>query len=182
MQTIFYLQPNNKSVKPAAGRDDPDCSLNEPPLYPGTNPTLQQHKRCASLEGSCCPTQQGIYLGCCGSVHVSTSTGNSTPTKRSKSPSSAPSPSSSPSSSTNTTTASTSESKSKSKSTSKPESSSKPKVGGEAGSEAAAEDEDGGGGGDARDCANYPGCAALQGACCPASDGTMLSCCSSSSG
>ncbi|CAM9323676.1 unnamed protein product [Ectocarpus sp. 4 AP-2014] len=103
---------------------------------------------CATLEGACCPTQQGVYLGCCGSVHVS---------GRKHSNSSAPSP-------TPTKT-----------------SSSKP-TGGEVKVDGGVDDDDEEeeeeGPGDDRDCANHPGCSALQGACCPSPDGTMLSCCS----
>ncbi|CBN75441.1 expressed unknown protein [Ectocarpus siliculosus] len=104
---------------------------------------------CATLEGACCPTQQGVYLGCCGSVHVS---------GRKHFNSSAPSP-------TPTKT-----------------SSSKP-AGGEVKVDGGMDDDDDDdddeeGPGDDRDCANHPGCSALQGACCPSPDGTMLSCCS----
>ncbi|CAN0462516.1 unnamed protein product, partial [Ectocarpus sp. 8 AP-2014] len=70
-------------------------------------------------EGACCPTQQGVYLGCCGSVKVDGGIDDDDD-----------------------------------------------------------DDEEEEGPGDDRDCANHPGCSALQGACCPSPDGTMLSCCS----
>eukprot|EP00903_Cladosiphon_okamuranus_P005442 g5427.t1 len=104
------------------------------------------NKGCASLEGSCCPTDHGVYLACCGAVHVATATQPSNSSK--PSPPSTPSPTSSPSS---------------------PEG---------VGKEPAAK-EGLGGGGDGRDCSSHPGCAGLEGMCCPSLDGTMLSCCSS---
>lgn len=56
------------SCGPLSSRITPSTSYFPP--QPPCQTARSRMQSCTTLEGACCPTQQGVYLGCCGSVHV----------------------------------------------------------------------------------------------------------------